>query len=247
MSRLLVIAGVSLTVGWFAFYYLTKVSEPDIYAHNYFKLPVRAQPVRAGDIVVLPDEPGGMTRLCDLNLDTVQVSGAPVADYYYNSLRESLPRFSRYVAFLAGLVGAAPDAPLADDGKSGIVFVGEKTALDLVESAPAMTESCECEMARAMSRGERVCTINASLVETRLFEGQTVSTTVAVTLARHTNYVSEGKFAQCGVPFTRDAAIVQQMLCSDHDALPPDVKIRRRLNLIDKEPLQAVSLAALPD
>jgi hypothetical protein len=254
MLNKLAIAAVAGTAAWISWHYVTKVSKPDIYAHNDFVLPIRKEPLRAGDVVMVPEDPSQMERICDLNLESVKLNSRPVDEVYYNTLRASLPEFTDVVIDIWKSIRgqAADEGDTAAASYRRIHFKGEKTALGLVEEANNITDSCQCQMAVAMARGDRVCTVNASLIETQLQGGVQVSETVAVTLARHTNYVPEPLFAVCkekgyqAAVYNDKARLVAQKLCSE-SALPIDVRWRKRFNVIDKQPGPTVTPAREAD
>lgn len=238
------LAVLLLAGAWIGLHYLTKVGKADVIAYKAYQRPAGPghDGLLPGDVVVLYRD-GAMEPICDLQLEADARRDAPLDSTYVNSLGQSLPFIVAVGNAFRGMMGLTPtdDAgPLAANAGQ-FSFSGFERSID-VEGAAGLSGSCECRIARAAARGDRVCTINAALIEARdVPAGQagadalrTVTRTVAVTLARHTNFLPEERFAACNVVAGESVRQVQQELCNDGESLPLDVQVRRRLNLIEE-------------
>lgn len=235
------IAAVFMVIGGAAYYLISDITRKDIIAANAFARPVEAEPLSAGDIVVLPNERGSISRICNAVVSADVLENVPKSEFYFNRAQ----RIVAWSAELAEQMGLL-EAKKAEDvvRSSGLTFVGSASSLMSNEFTYQNPEDCECLMARSMALGERVCTVSASLIETSeawVNEGgeakfRPVERSLAVTLRRHVVYLPQEVFESCGVPFTPEAKLVQQELCDDRTALPPDVRLRKYLNLIESKP-----------
>lgn len=252
MARILrsgAIIVILLAVGWMSLHFLTKVGTADVIAYNEFQRPAASgtRQLSAGDVVILYDN-GDMMPICDLNLEQSKFADTDMTSSYVNTLAESLPFFARVAHTFGAISGngkATKDLDTSPVFSSHLIFQGKEFSLREISSAP-ITDTCQCEMAQWATRGIRVCTVNAAMVETRNIstpEGpKTSSRTVAVTLARHTNFVTPQQFENCKIEPTKESQVVQQRLCNDGQGqLPLDVRARRLLNLIDERPFSTVS------
>lgn len=239
-----------LFMSWIGLHFLTKVGPGDVIAYNSFQrsAPSGNRQLLAGDVVILYDN-GDMVPICDLNLDQANFTDTDLTSFYVNTLAESLPFFERVATAFRKIAtdkadSESPQGASRTEPGAHLVFEGKERSLREVSSAP-ISDTCQCKMARWASRGIRVCTVNAALVETRHIRrasgDQLASRTVAVTLARHTNYVMPAQFEACGIPVTPEAKLVQQSLCNEHDELPLDVRARRMLNLIAERPYTPIA------
>lgn len=243
------LAVLLLAGAWIGLHYLTKVGKADVIAYKAYQRPAGPghDGLLPGDVVVLYRD-GAMEPICDLQLEADARRDAPLDSTYVNSLGQSLPFIVAVGNAFRGMMGLTPtdDAgPLAVNAGQ-FSFSGFERSID-VEGGAGLSGACECRIARAAARGDRVCTVNAALIEARdVPAGQagapdalrtvtrTVTRTVAVTLARHTNFLPEERFAACNVVAGEAARQVQQELCNDGESLPLDVQVRRRLNLIEE-------------
>ena len=243
MLRRLSLAVLLLAVAWIGLHYLTKVGKADVIAYKAYQRPAGPghDGLLPGDVVVLYRD-SAMEPICDLQLEADARRDAPLDSTYVNSLGQSLPFIVAVGNAFRGMLGLTPSddaGPLAANAGQ-FSFSGFERSID-VEGVAGLSDACECRIARAAARGDRVCTINAALIESvrvpvsEAASGfQSVTRTVAVTLARHTNFLPEDRFAACGVPYGTAAQQVAQELCNDGEVLPLDVQMRRRLNLIDE-------------
>ncbi|SFA85654.1 hypothetical protein SAMN05421688_1200 [Poseidonocella pacifica] len=226
---------------WFA-----DITPKDIAAANAFTSAPGAQPLSAGDVVVLK-KGGGLAKLCDAIVDPSDIEMQDAADVYYN-------RASRYVHWAAaissrfGLVDEDKISAVTELG--GLPFVGGTSSLTRRVFEYNDQKNCECDTARSMSFGERVCVVSASLIETRemqvMQDGERITRPVrralGVQLRRHPVFVPPETYESCNVPYTEAAKIAEQQLCED-DGWPSDVRVRRYFNLIDRRPLpQSISV-----
>lgn len=236
-----------LAVGYF---FISDITRKDVIAANAFTREVRVEPLKAGDIVVVPEK-GAMSRICN----------AVVADDGFAITERSEVYFNRAQRIMAWSAGIAANFGLVDDKKASetlrtnIPFIGSSSSLAVPEYTYANPTACECAMARSLARGDRVCGVSASLIETSevmtLENGQIttrpVERAVAVNLRRHVMRLSPEAFANCGEDYSDKARITEQMLCTEKEDItfPFDVKLRKRLNLIDSEPLHVKVSARL--
>ena len=237
------LAVLLLAGAWIGLHTLTKVGKADVIAYKAYQRPAGPghDGLLPGDVVVLYRD-SAMEPICDLQLEADARRDAPLDSTYVNSLGQSLPFIVAVGNAFRGMMGLSPteDAgPLAAHAGQ-FSFSGFERSID-VEGAAGLSGACECRIARAAARGDRVCTINAALIESVRVPSadpatgvQTVTRTVAVTLARHTNFLPEERFAACNVVAGEAARQVQQELCNDGESLPLDVQVRRRLNLIEE-------------
>ncbi len=239
------LAVLLLAGAWIGLHYLTKVGKADVIAYKAYQRPAGPghDGLLPGDVVVLYRD-GAMEPICDLQIGADARRVETLESTYVNTLGQSLPFIVAVGNAFRGMMGLTPtdDAgPLAAQAGQ-FSFSGFERSID-VEGAAGLSGSCECRIARAAARGDRVCTVNAALIEARdVPAGQagapdalrTVTRTVAVTLARHTNFLPEERFAACNVVAGEAARQVQQELCNDGESLPLDVQVRRRLNLIEE-------------
>ena len=237
-----------LAVSWVSLYYLTKVGKADVIAYREYQR--AAGPGHdgylPGDVVVLYRD-GGMERICDLAVESEDRKFASLQSTYVNSLGQSLPFLVSVGHAFREILGLDnPDTSAPIDATSGeFSFSGFERSLSEIGQA-GLSDSCACKIARWSARGERVCTINAALIESQrvpLQSGdsagpafQSLTRTVAVTLARHTNFLPEESYAGCGVEMSDRVRQVQQELCNDGETWPIDVRLRRMLNVIDEKP-----------
>lgn len=243
MLRRLSLAVLLLAFAWIGLHYLTKVGKADVIAYKAYQRPAGPghDGLLPGDVVVLYRD-SAMEPICDLQLAADARHDAPLDSTYVNSLAHSVPFIVTVGNAFRGMMGLSPtdDAgPLAANAGE-FSFSGFERSID-VEGVAGLSGACECRIARAAARGDRVCTINAALIESvrvpvsdAASGFQSVTRTVAVTLARHTNFLPEDRFAACGVIYGTAAQQVGQELCNDGEVLPLDVQMRRRLNLIDE-------------
>ncbi len=246
LARVLSIAGL-IAVGTVTYFYATTITEPDVYAHHGFEREALANPVRAGDIVAIWPDGQAFEPICDLNLDAAALHEERLANAYRNALREGVRDFRDAVAAWIGVIapGAAQAEAAPDEQPEKVVFVGGLYSMREVDAAPGLTRACECRMAARLNRREPVCTVKQSLIESVAGpSGERVERTVAVTLARWSNYVPEEVFAACGVPFSDAAQRTMEQTCSTGSALPADVTMRSYMNLIRREPLPERAAAA---
>lgn len=248
MSRYIASTVVLLVVAWIGLYFATKVGRADVIVKNEYSRDTNAGlgQVSAGDVlVVYPDY--SMEPLCDLNLDKASVATTTLSETYFNAFAESFSFFVTVMNQLyriAGL-GGGEDAggenavPVKyTSGHGQLRFFGKEESIREVSSAPT-TDECLCKTARQLSLGRRVCTVNATLVETQLLATavgpQASYRTIAVKLARHPNFVTAEKFKACGVDYTKEAKIAEQTLCNDGAyRFPLDAELRTRFGLIEK-------------
>ena len=247
------LAVLLLAGAWIGLHTLTKVGKADVIAYKAYQRPAGPghDGLLPGDVVVLYRD-GAMEPICDLQIEADARRDAALESTYVNTLGQSLPFIVAVGNAFRGMMGLTPTDgadPLATPAGQ-FSFSGFERSID-VEGAAGLSGSCECRIARAAARGDRVCTVNAALIEARDLpagpsEGpRTVTRTVAVTLARHTNFLPEDRFAACGVGYDEAARQVQQELCNDGQSLPLDVQVRRRLNLIE-EVARPVSASLAP-
>ncbi|WP_353472923.1 hypothetical protein PVT71_02515 [Salipiger sp. H15] len=246
IRKIAMIAGTVLVLG-IVYFFVSDITRKDVIAANRFSYESATEPLRAGDIVVLGDG-GTVSKLCDAVV-THPAEPEPRAAVYYNRSSRILQEF---VDVGHGL-GFFPDRnPLAVHGS--IPFLGDSETLDGVTYEYANAAQCECAIVRSLAQGERVCTVNASLIETgevlvgeggKLLSRPIHDRTVAVTLRRHVVFMPQETFDGCGVDLG-SALVTQQMLCDADPRLPLDVRLRRSWNLIDREPLPGLIDASAP-
>ncbi|MBE9639535.1 hypothetical protein [Salipiger mangrovisoli] len=239
-----IVAGIVLVLG-IVYFFVSDITRKDVIAANSFSHESATEPLRAGDIVVL-GETGAVSKLCDAVLSN-PAAPEPRAAVYYNRSSRILQEF---VDVGHGL-GFFPDRnPVIVHGS--IPFLGDSETLDGVSYNYANPDLCECAIVRSLAQGERVCTVNASLIETgevlvgeggKLLSRPIHDRTVAVTLRRHVVYMPPETFASCGVE-PGEALVTQQRLCDSNPRLPLDVRLRRSWNLIDREPLPGLLVEA---
>lgn len=247
MFRYALYAGLLLATAWISLTYLTKVGAADVIAYKKYERP--AGPGHAeflpGDVVLLYDD-GAMERLCDLQGDIPEDAQAWNSTYV-NSLGQSIPFVQSVFVAVRDLIGPKSGEEVAAVVAAGSYrFNGLEQALGEVSSA-GLPDDCACRIARWSNRGTRACTVNAALVETRIVQAegvppQTLNRTVAVTLARHTNFLMDAQYEACGLTPNDQSRIVQQRLCNEggEEAFPLDVRVRRRLNLIEELPQSSI-------
>lgn len=230
-------------------FFISGITRKDIIAANDFSFAVQAEPLTAGDIVVLPKD-GKLSRLCNAVVAPGQLETIPRSDIYFNRAQSTLG-WSIALAERVGLMPRNGGENVLPGRK--MTFIGNASSLLSQEYTYQNPETCECAMARALSVGEKVCSVSASLIETRetkvdedgAIVGYPVHRSLAVVLRRHVMYVGPEVFESCGIPHTDKARIVGQQLCSDGNALPVDVRLRKMLNLIDREPLISTQVSLI--
>lgn len=248
MLKKLAVAGAALTAAAFATFYLTKVSEMDIFAYHTFDMPIQVQPLRAGEIVAVNDA-GDIRRICDLDVTALEYDEDPVADVYFNSFRESLPDFAAYLAWVGSKIGLGEGVPISTVRRE-LPFVGRKSSLMIADGDVRMSQGCECRQAARLQIGQRVCVVNASLIETmrpqwpgesRMADNAVIRT-VAVDLAYKSNWISDAAFKRCDIELTETAKQARQAKCGG--ALPIDVRLRKYLGLIDRSTMSMTRIVA---
>ncbi len=231
-----------LAAGVLTYHVMSNVTQPDVIAYHQFDRAVGLEPIRAGDIVAVSADGQRMERICELNLDEAKLASQPIADLYFNDLGRHLGAFPEVVAWIAaGFAGGA--AAAMTPSRDEMPFVGAKSVMREVTSAPRLAAACECEMARRLNARQPLCTAKATLVETFLGEGVAGATpapkqrTIAITFANYSNMVAEDTFRMCGLRKSDAAAQTEIKSCGGGERLPPDVRVRRWLNLIEAKPL----------
>lgn len=246
MIRFVASGVILLGVAWVTLHFFTKVGTADVVAYNeYTRMPnAGLGQLLAGDVVAVyaDDE---MERICDLNVDPSSLADSDRSASYVNTLAESLPLFETVAGLFRRILGIGGDESDTQTAFSTakINFTGAERSLREVSSAPT-PDACLCRVAKWLSQGTRVCTVNSALVETRVSSGsERVSRTLAVHLARHVNFVFPEVYEQCGVEYTAEAKIAEQQLCNDGSyRIPFDAMMRRQLNLIDERPFSPAVL-----
>jgi hypothetical protein len=229
-----------------AFLFLSDITRKDVIAANVATLQNALEPLSAGDIVMVSSR-GQMSRLCN----------AAVAPGGLEKENRSELYFNRVMRVLISGVEMAEGFGFLKDGQTenmilrrDLPFIGESSCLMGTEYTYANPEACDCAVARTLSRGHKACNVSASLIETsegwRAEDGKLffrpVRRSIAVNLNRHVLYLPEAVFAKCNVPYSDEARVAMQTLCSDDESLPLDVKLRQMLNLIDSEPLEVAAV-----
>lgn len=240
MLRKLTILAACLAVIALGYFFISDITRKDVIAANAFPLQVAAEPLKAGDVVVATDR-GGLSRICNAVVADNGFALEERSEIYYNRVQ----RIMAWTGGLAGSVGLMDPIKADNILRTSIPFVGNRSSLNNQQYSYANPTACECAIARNLSRGDRVCAVNASLIETSevltLENGQIthrpVQRALAVNLRRHVMIVDQGTYERCGIPYTDEARITEQQLCSDETTLPFDVRLRHWLNLIDSETL----------
>lgn len=239
-----VLASMGVLVGALFVHFMTNVTQPDVIAYHQLDYPVALDPIRAGDIVAISADGLRLERICELNLDQAKLASQPIADLYFNDLGRQFSSFPELVGWVvAGFPadGAAKLSPSRD----AMRFVGAKSSIREVNSAPNLSLACECEMARRLNARQRVCTAKATLIETILgprhgdAPPETKERTVAITFASMSNLVPPERFRLCNLSKSDAAAQTEAQSCGSASRLPADVKLRRWLNLIEARQLDA--------
>lgn len=241
MLRKLTILASSVTVVALGYFFISDITRKDVIAANAFPLQVAAEPLKAGDVVVATDR-GGLSRICNAVVADNGFDLQTRSQIYYNRAQ----RIMAWTGNLAASVGLMDPVKANDILRTSIPFVGSASSLRTQEYTYVNPTACECAIARNLSRGDRVCAVNASLIETSevitLEDGQIthqpVERALAVNLRRHVMFVPEETYQRCNIPYTDAARIAEQRLCSDDTTMPFDVRLRNALNLIDSEPLE---------
>jgi hypothetical protein len=243
-TPVLIVGG--LLVGAVTYHVMTNVSTPDVIAYHQLDRAVGLAPIRAGDIVAISEDGQRLERICELNLDPAKLAEQPIADRYFNDFGRNVGSFPEMVSWILG--GFADDAAeKLEPSRDEMRFVGTKSSMREVSSAPELSDACECEMARRLNARQPICTATATLVETVLGpsfgdrSAQPKERTIAVTFANYSNMVGEDRFRACGLEKSDAAALTEVKQCSGGERLPPDVQLRRWLNLIEAEQLAADS------
>lgn len=239
MLRNLAFIALSLAILAVAYFLISDITRKDIIAANAFTRQIQTEPLKAGDVVVASSD-GRMSRICDAVLEEDGLTLERRSERYFNRAQRIMSSTVGW-AVSVGLL----DEPEAQDAlRTSIPFVGNASSLALPQPEYANPTSCECAIARSLSRGEKVCQVNASLIETSevvaLDNGQIttrpVERAIAVTLKRHVFYIPRQTFENCNVEYSDKAKLAEQMLCAGDEKMPFDVKLRQVLNLIDSEP-----------
>ncbi|SFQ95178.1 hypothetical protein [Poseidonocella sedimentorum] len=238
LKKALILAAVFAVSGLCAFLFFG-LTEKDIVAVNKFSYPTGAEPLTAGDIVVISNS-GPPSKLCDTFIDAGGFDDVEAQDVYVNRAKLFMGWFTQ----VGSKVGIIPDdlTKLSAD-VGGLAFFGSRSALSLEKAGLEVSQRCKCDMARSFSKGELVCTVNASLIETgevmTYSDGtatlRPVQRNLGVSLRRHPIFLPEAVFESCGIPYSSEAKIAQQRLCNEN-GLPTDVRVRDYFNLIDRRP-----------
>lgn len=223
-------------------YFFSDITRKDIAAANAFTRLAASEPLSAGDIVVVPKR-GQMSRICNAVVTPTDLMGEERSGRYFN-LSQKIVAAGVGAAKAIGLMGDARAKTILS--RSEVAFVGKTSALSGAKYTYLNPEDCDCAIVRSLARGDRVCNVTASLIETGEVtqvntDGELsirpIQRSLAVTLGRHVMYVPPERFAACGVDHTDAAKLVQQQLCTGTSRLPLDVKVRQLLNLVDRETL----------
>ena len=251
LNRFLYFVGFVLCAG-VLYFFLSDITRKDVIAANAFGVEVKAEALTAGDMVVL-EETGGMSRLCNASVRPEDLEMEQRSGLYFNRARFIMD-WATQLAQGVGLM--APGHAETTKLRSRVPFAGDSSTLSGMEYTYINAETCHCDVARALGRGDKVCTVSASLVETStvlLEEDGSISVhpagrrTLAVALRRHVNWLPDEVFRACGIDDLSDARLTMQELCSQGDLLPLDVRLRQKLNLIDHEELRPIAEASLTD
>lgn len=215
----------------FAYHTLTNITRTDIVAyHQLDRQAVGASFASAGDIVAVSPDGQRMEAICLFELDPAVRRRVGIDSVYVNDLGRQLPTFSKLMAFMVGLGDGAEAVP------DSVSFRGSYSELAAASSvAPAMTENCECEMARRLNRRERICTAIAALAEDP--DGRAH----AIRFATYSNFVPEEVYARCGLERSPAAMALEGQTCPTKVEIPWDVKLRTALRLIEERPAAARS------
>lgn len=225
-------------LGAFAYHTFTNITRADIFAyHRLEREAVGASFASAGDVVAISPDGTRMEAICLFDLDPRVRREAALDSIYVNDLGRQLPTFPKLMNALS-FTTAEAEAARPDE----IAFTGRYSELSsAADVAPAMTRTCECEMARRMNRREKVCTTIAALSEAS--DGRAL----AIRFAAYTNFVPEAVFVACGLERSPAAAALDGRTCGGSEAeIPWDVKLRALLRLIEQHPRAERTAAVQP-
>jgi hypothetical protein len=172
---ILPVAAVTLTC-WFGFSVVSSIDTADIVAYHKLQKHVVAAPFRPGDVVSFGPYSTEPSHICSLDVRDGVLRDAPVNKTYVNDMAESLPRFTGLVEWLGGFFGRQPGDAMLAAGPPGLPFVGRVSSFPRDGETPTMAQSCVCAIAESLARFERVCTVERSLIETRLVQTGTTQT-----------------------------------------------------------------------
>ena len=217
----------------------TNVTKSDIVAYHKLERDAVITTIQAGDIVAITPDGLAFERICALSLQDADVKIAPISHVYVNGLEALLPSFGTLVRMFTGDPASAFSNVKTKKGDTvdGIVFRGHARELKAVMHNVALSADCQCEMARRISRRQRVCTVNRSLTETATGSGSSR----AINFAIHSNFVPKEQFSQCGLEFSKPAQIAAQNPppCAGKPQIRWDVGLRSFFNLIEEKALPA--------
>lgn len=245
---------VGITVGVVAtfalgIYFVSDITRKDIAAANAFTRLVESEPLSAGDIVVVPEK-GPLSRICNAMIAPEDLTEEEKSGRYFNRAHNIIAA-SANIARSLNLLSEAKAKSIAL--RSELHFVGQTSALNGGTYTYINPDDCHCAIVRSLARGDRVCNVSSSLIETGIVTTRRnnqpvvrpVKRSIAVTLKRHVVRVPEAMYEACGVPYSPEARIAEQKLCTDKSRMPLDVKIRQKLNLIDTANLEQVIAASV--
>lgn len=204
------------------------ISQDDVLAYHRLAQAV-TDPVRPGHLMALSPT-GKPVWICSFTDE--RVGQTPIDRAYRNRLGDAVPDFDALVEILLNHEGdSEPRKPRV------IRFKGALQSLPRsdVDKPREFTLACECEMARQLMEGGKVCTVQQALVE----QGERVR---GAQLSEYTNFpVTRALYEQCNVRF--DPARISALFDPDdkdersceQTNLPWSVKARRFFDLIREE------------
>ncbi len=226
-----------------ATFIIAGIARTDVIAANDFPRQTAASPLTAGDIVVIAGD--GPRRLCSGQILDSDLTKDDRTGRYFNRAARTL------VGYVSVIMGEEKAAALLSGHE--IHFHGSASALAKLEPAYKSLEPCKCDIARALSRQQRVCMVETALVETALVQVsdgmpaiiKQVNRSLAVSLVAEPVTLPDAVFAQCGYGNEEgrknsSAVLGSQLSCADksgsEQGMPFVVGFRKRLGLIDFEP-----------
>lgn len=246
MFRMFLLTAAALSAAWFAFFVLSDVDMGDVVAYNDIDKHVGSVPFRAGDVVGVSPDGNRFSYVCSMDVESGELSEAPLSKTYVNGLGETLPQFAKLVTWVRGMLGQEGATPDIGGDVVELKFEGRISAFPAGGAMPEMSHSCACAVAASLIQRYQVCTVERSLIESKLAAsdrgGAAVvrERTVGVTFRPFNILIPDIAALGCpNIPTTANLENTQQTgSCSNGATREYDVALRHVLGVIREEDLQ---------
>lgn len=235
---------VSLVIAALIMFTLMNIRVQDVVAYNQIERPTGTAPFRAGDLVeISADGQIPIGRLdCRIEEQDGSVSDTPLEKEYKNALREFMPLFVNLVNWGKGLFVDVDETPSLDPQTPSLNFVGYKSFLNA--DTPSLGPGCACAIARVVLRRNKVCTVQSSLIESKMVHSvpldptsplELVERTIGVSYRPEAAHIPDLSHLACEGLNTEAILPSKPPNCPSGPQWPIDVKLRGFLGVISEQ------------